>query len=70
MTVIGALSEGGRRSLVNSQDTFIVGPTQGQGNEETLEQAARTNSGHAALVASGVKAQKVSEYLREAGMPP
>ena len=70
MTVIRALSEGGCRSLVNSQDSIIVVPTQGLGNEETLDQTARTNTGYAAFVASGVKAQKVPEYLREAGMPP
>jgi xanthine dehydrogenase accessory factor len=43
--------------------------TQGEGDEEALEQAARTNAAYVAFVASKVKAQKVFEYLREAGVP-
>lgn len=51
------------------RETFIVVSTQGEGDEEALEQAARTNAAHLAFVASKVKAQKVFEYLREAGLP-
>jgi xanthine dehydrogenase accessory factor len=49
-------------------ETFIVVSTQGEGDEEALEQAARTNAEYVAFVASKVKAQKVLEYLREAGV--
>ncbi len=51
------------------RETFIVVATQGEGDEEALEQAARTNVAYVAFVASKVKAQKVFKYLREAGVP-
>jgi xanthine dehydrogenase accessory factor len=51
------------------RETFIVVSTQGEGDEEALEQGARTNAAYVAFVASKVKAQKVFEYLREAGVP-
>jgi len=51
------------------RETFIVVSTQGEGDEEALEQAARTNAAYVAFVASKAKAQKVFEYLREAGVP-
>jgi xanthine dehydrogenase accessory factor len=51
------------------RETFIVVSTQGEGDEEALEQAARANAAYVAFVASKVKAQKVFEYLREAGVP-
>src|ERR1700734_389875 len=51
------------------RETFIVVSTQGEGDEEALEQAARTNAAYVAFVASKIKAQKVIEYLREAGVP-
>jgi xanthine dehydrogenase accessory factor len=50
-------------------ETFIVVSTQGEGDEEALEKAARTDAGYVAFVASKVKAQKVLEYLRESGVP-
>jgi xanthine dehydrogenase accessory factor len=49
--------------------TFIVVSTQGEGDEEALELAARTNAAYVAFVASKVKAHKVLDYLREAGVP-
>ena len=52
-----------------TRDTFVVVSTQGEGDEEALEQAVRTNAEYVAFVASRVKAQKVLEYLREAGVP-
>ena len=52
------------------RETFIVVSSQGEGDEEALEQAAGTNAAYVAFVASKVKAQKVFEYLREAGVPP
>jgi xanthine dehydrogenase accessory factor len=51
------------------RETFIVVSTQGEGDEEALERAARTNAAYVAFVASKVKAQKVFEYLRQAGVP-
>ena len=52
-----------------SREAFIVVSTQGEGDEEALAQAARTDAGYVAFVASKVKAQKVLEYLCEAGVP-
>ena len=51
------------------RETFIVVSTQGEGDEEALEQASRTNAVYVAFVASKVKAQKIFDYLREAGVP-
>jgi len=61
----GALNLG---ELKIAPETFIVVSTQGEDDEEALEQAARTDAGYVAFVASKVKAQKVLEYLREAGV--
>jgi xanthine dehydrogenase accessory factor len=52
-----------------ARETFIVVSTQGEGDEEALEQAARSSATYVAFVASKVKAQKVLEHLREAGVP-
>jgi xanthine dehydrogenase accessory factor len=49
-------------------DTFIVVSTQGENDEEALELAAKTDAGYIAFVASKVKAEKVCEYLRQAGV--
>jgi xanthine dehydrogenase accessory factor len=50
-------------------ETFIVVSTQGEGDEEALEQAVKTHVSYVALVASKVKALKVLEYLRERAIP-
>jgi len=63
------LSELNLNERQNTTDTFIVVSTQGENDEEALEQAARTSAEYVAFVASKVKAQKVIEYLREAGVP-
>jgi xanthine dehydrogenase accessory factor len=52
-----------------SPETFVVVSTQGESDEEALQQAAGTGAGYVAFVASKVKAQKVLEYLCEAGVP-
>jgi xanthine dehydrogenase accessory factor len=52
-----------------TRETFIVVSTQGEDDEEALQQAAKSNAAYVAFVASKVKAQKVLEYLREAGAP-
>lgn len=51
-----------------SARTFIVVSTQGEGDEEALEQAVRSDAGYVAFVASRTKAQKVFEYLRGKGI--
>ncbi len=63
------LSELNLNERQTTSDTFIVVSTQGESDEEALEQAARTGAEYVAFVASKVKAQKVAEYLREAGVP-
>jgi xanthine dehydrogenase accessory factor len=57
------------RQFKITPETFIVVSTQGEGDEEALEQAARSDAAYVAFVASKVKAQKVLDYLREAGVP-
>jgi xanthine dehydrogenase accessory factor len=47
--------------------TFIVVSTQGEGDEEALEQAIKTNAAYVAFVASKTKAKKVFEYLQSRG---
>jgi len=59
----------GLNKLGIARETFIVISTQGEGDEEALERAARSSAKYVAFVASKVKAQKVLEYLREAGVP-
>jgi len=53
---------------VNPQ-TFVVVSTQGEGDEEALEQALKTNAAYVAFVASKTKAAKVMEYLQNQGVP-
>jgi xanthine dehydrogenase accessory factor len=52
-----------------SGDAFVVVSTQGDSDEEALQQAAGSSAGYVAFVASKVKAQKVFEFLREVGVP-
>jgi xanthine dehydrogenase accessory factor len=56
------------RDLKVSPHTFIVVSTQGECDEEALENALRTEAAYVAFVASKVKAAKVLEYLRERGI--
>ena len=51
-------------------DTFIVVSTQGEGDEEALQQALSTDASYIALVASRTKAAKLFEYLRGQGIAP
>jgi len=48
--------------------TFIVVSTQGEYDEEALEQALRLDAPYIAFVASKVKARKMFDYLREKGI--
>jgi xanthine dehydrogenase accessory factor len=50
--------------------TFIVVSTQGEGDEEALEQALETDATYIAFVASKTKASKVFEYLLGRGIGP
>ena len=49
-------------------ETFVVVSTQGQHDEEALENALCSEASYVALVASKVKAAKILEYLKERGL--
>jgi len=49
-------------------ETYIVVSTQGESDEEALEQALQSGVSYVAFVASPVKARKVREYLSERGL--
>ena len=51
-----------------TSETFVVVSTQGEGDEDALEQALKTNAAYIAFVASKTKASKVMDYLREQGI--
>jgi xanthine dehydrogenase accessory factor len=48
--------------------TYVVVSTQGEDDEDALEQALGANAAYVAFVASKTKAQKVMEYLKEKGV--
>jgi xanthine dehydrogenase accessory factor len=48
--------------------TYVVVATQGEGDEEALEQAAASGAAYVAFVASKTKATKVFDYLRQKGI--
>ncbi|MGE5322909.1 MAG: XdhC family protein [Actinomycetota bacterium] len=48
--------------------SFVVVSTQGEGDEEALEQAVKSEAGYVAFVASKTKSGKVFEYLRSRGI--
>jgi xanthine dehydrogenase accessory factor len=52
-----------------SASTLIVVSTQGEGDEEALEQALKSEASYIGFVASRTKAQKVFDYLKNAGIP-
>jgi len=56
-------------ALKITPETFIVVSTQGDGDEEALEQAVKTQVSYVAFVASKVKAAKVLQYLGESAIP-
>ena len=56
------------KDLKVSPHTFIAVSTQGESDEEALENALRTDATYVAFVASKVKAAKVLEYLGERGV--
>jgi xanthine dehydrogenase accessory factor len=52
-----------------SASTLIVVSTQGEGDEEALQQALKSEASYIGFVASRTKAQKVFDYLKAAGIP-
>ena len=56
------------KDLKISPQTFIVVSTQGECDEEALENALRTDAAYVAFVASKIKAAKVLEYLSDRGL--
>jgi xanthine dehydrogenase accessory factor len=55
--------------LKTAQLIFVVVSTQGEGDEEALEQALLTKAAYVAFVASKAKARKILDYLKERGVP-
>jgi xanthine dehydrogenase accessory factor len=55
--------------LTITPETYVVVSTQGDRDEEALEQASRTNAPYIAFVASEVKARKVFDFLADKGIP-
>jgi xanthine dehydrogenase accessory factor len=55
--------------LTITPETYVVVSTQGDLDEEALEQASRTNAPYISFVASEVKARKVFDFLAEKGIP-
>jgi xanthine dehydrogenase accessory factor len=51
-----------------SASTLIVVSTQGEGDEEALQQALKSEASYIGFVASRTKAQKVFDYLKTAGI--
>jgi xanthine dehydrogenase accessory factor len=51
-----------------SAQSYVVVSTQGEGDEEALEQALGSDAGYVAFVASRTKTQKVIDYLRQRGV--
>lgn len=51
-----------------SPQAFVVVSTQGEGDEEALEQALKSHAGYVAFVASKTKSEKVLEFLRGKGV--
>jgi xanthine dehydrogenase accessory factor len=55
--------------LKTTPQTLIVVSTQGEGDEEALEQALLTKAAYVAFVASKAKASKILNALKERGIP-
>jgi xanthine dehydrogenase accessory factor len=48
--------------------TFVVVSTQGEGDEEAMQEALKSEAGYVAFVASKTKAEKVMDFLRAKGV--
>jgi xanthine dehydrogenase accessory factor len=58
------------RSLNLDRETYIVVSTQGEGDEEALEQAVRSNVPYVSFIASPTKAEKIVQFLADRGTAP
>jgi xanthine dehydrogenase accessory factor len=58
------------RGLNFDRETYIVVSTQGEGDEEALEQAVLTNVPYVSFIASPVKATKIVQFLADRGTAP
>jgi xanthine dehydrogenase accessory factor len=58
------------RGLNFGRETYIVVSTQGEGDEEALEQAVFTNVPYVSFIASPTKAEKIVQFLAERGVSP
>jgi len=58
------------RSLNLDRETYIVVSTQGEGDEEALEQAVLTNVPYVSFIASPAKAEKIVQFLVGRGAVP
>ena len=58
------------KSVKITPQTFVVVSTQGEGDEEALEQALKSDAAYVAFVASKTKAAKVLEFLQGHGLSP
>ena len=58
------------RSLNLDRETYIVVSTQGEGDEEALEQAVLTNVPYVSFIASPTKAEKIVQFLSDEGTAP
>ena len=58
------------RGLNLDRETYIVVSTQGEGDEEALEQAVLTNVPYVSFIASPTKAEKIVQFLVGRGTPP
>ena len=58
------------RGLNLDRETYIVVSTQGEGDEEALEQAVLTNVPYVSFIASPAKAEKIVQFLAGRGAVP
>jgi xanthine dehydrogenase accessory factor len=58
------------RGLNLDRETYIVVSTQGEGDEEALEQAVLTNVPYVSFIASPTKAEKIVQFLADEGTAP
>src|SRR6516165_4616912 len=58
------------RGLNLERETYIVVSTQGEGDEEALDQAVLTNVPYVSFIASPTKAEKIVQFLADEGTAP
>lgn len=65
---VSAQKSFGLEGVKFTAQTLVVVSTQGEGDEEALEQALKSDASYVAFVASRTKAEKVLEFLRTKGV--